>query len=137
MSAPVPKFSGRVDERGQLRVSDRPALEAWLKTLVGKDVDLSVKRHRKDRTSPQNRYLFGVVYPVLGEHLGYEVDELHEALAFKFLSLTGPDEPLPRRRSTADLTTAEMTEYIETIRRFAATEFGCYIPDPNECEAAA
>ena len=133
----TPRFPGRVTDGGQLKVSDREALSRYLTTLAGRDVDVVVKRHRKDRTSPQNRYYYGVVVAVLADHLGYERDELHEAVAQKFLSLTGPDDPLQRRRSTADLTTAEMTDYIEQVRRFASSEFGCYIPDANEASEAA
>lgn len=137
MSQVTPVFAATVDERGGLHAEDRPAFAGYLRTLAGQRVTLTVKKYRKARTSPQSRYYYGVCIAVLAEHLGYDRDELHEALAFKFLPLTGPDDPLPRRRSTADLTTAEMTDYIETVRRFSATELDCYIPGPNEAEAAA
>ncbi len=35
-------------------------------------------------------------------------------------------------RSTTSLNSLEMTEYIESIRTFALSELGTYIPDPNE-----
>ncbi len=35
-------------------------------------------------------------------------------------------------RSTTSLNTAEMTEYIESIRTFALSDLGIYIPDPHE-----
>jgi hypothetical protein len=35
-------------------------------------------------------------------------------------------------RSTTSLNTVEMEEYVENIRRFAISELGCYIPEPNE-----
>lgn len=135
--APVPTFAAAVDEQGRLHAENRSALSNYLRSLAGQRVTLTVKKYRKQRTSPQSRYYYGVVVALLAEHLGYDRDEMHQALAFKFLALTGPDDPLPRRRSTADLNTAEMTNYIEAIRTFAASELGCYIPDPNEIEAAA
>jgi hypothetical protein len=128
-------FGGCVDEQGKLHVSDREMFVRHLLTLAGKEIDLTVKRHRAQRGSQANRYYYGVVVATLADCLGYERDELHEALAHRFLSTTGPDDPLPRRRSTADLNTAEMAEYIDQCKRLAS-ELGCYIPEPGEAEAA-
>jgi hypothetical protein len=131
----TPRFIGRVDEQGRLRVSDRRRLDQYLRTLAGKAVEIVVRRQRKPVSNQQHRYYRGVVLVVFAEFLGYECDELHDALAWRFLVID-PDAALPRKRSTADLSTSEMTNYIEQVRRLAG-EMACYIPDPNECEVAA
>ena len=35
-------------------------------------------------------------------------------------------------RSTTKLNTQEFEEYLETVKRWAATDLQLYIPDPNE-----
>ena len=90
-------------------------------------------RPAKGRSSQANRYYFGVVIKAFSEHTGYERDEMHELLAMKFLRIE--DDPLtgaPRRKRTPKCDTAEFHEYVERCRRFAASELGISIPDPNE-----
>lgn len=135
MAAPLAVFIVQADEQGGMRAEDAPALRRHLQRKAGKRLAMTLKEYREQRTSPQSRYYYGVVVALMADELGYERDEMHEALAFKFLSISGPDDPLPRRRSTADLDTGEMTTYIEQCRRLAA-ELGIYVPDPNEAEAA-
>jgi hypothetical protein len=79
-----------------------------------------------------------VVIPLLAEHIGYETEEMHDALKWRFLQTHTQDEhdtaaswvKLPTVRSTADLDTAEFTEYIEQCRRLGA-EMGVVIPGPG------
>lgn len=74
-----------------------------------------------------------MVIKAFSEHTGYERDEMHELLAMKFLRIE--DDPItgaPRRKRTPKCDTAEFHEYVERCRRFAATELGIVIPDPNE-----
>lgn len=92
-----------------------------------------MKRWRRVRTDRQNRYYWSVVLPVFGSHLGYEPAELHEELKAKFLPRESKLEPgNTLGGSTKELNINEFTEYIEKVKRFAAVEFGCYIPDPYE-----
>jgi hypothetical protein len=69
---------------------------------------------------------------ILAEYCGYEPEEMHEALKDKFLSVGLDDHGLKIVRSTTKLSTTEMEEYLEKIKRWAAAELNCYIPDPNE-----
>lgn len=137
MSAPTKRFRGRIEGgRICLNPPGKEELAALIQHLEGREISLVLKRWANQRTSPQSRYYFGVVLAVLGEHLGYEIDDLHHELKRKFLAVD-PDAALVKVRSTADLSTAEFTEYIEQVRRFAATDFQCYVPDPNEIENAS
>jgi hypothetical protein len=126
-----PCFRGKV-EKGRVVLNEPERYAVYLAGLEGGDVDLVVRRHRAARTASQNRYLFGVVYAVIRDYSGYETtDEVHEAMKRMFLSIDRGDLP-PTVQSTTELTTQEMTDYIESIRRWASSFLNVYIPDPWE-----
>lgn len=127
---PVPIFRGLVED-GTLYLEDYPGYVATVKRLNG-PVTVTIRRYRPPKSSGQNRYLHGVVIKLLAEHCGYDPEEMRDALKWRFLR-THEGGDLPAVRSVADLDTAEMTEFIEQIRRLAA-ELGCVIPDPGEIE---
>ena len=113
------------------------ALEQW---GDGARVRVSYKRMFPQRSIPQLRYYRGVVVPMLADHLGYDPDEMHEALKNQWMgqnvrAVTTKDGKttyeLRSAHSTSTLSTATMTDYIEWCRAFAAS-LGCYIPGPNE-----
>jgi len=95
-----------------------------------------VRRVRAQRSSQANRYYRGVVIPMIADYCGYEHDQMHEAIAMMFLPVHSevPGAPVTRR-STADLTSAEFADYVDTVRRWAAVELGVNIPDPGRVEA--
>ena len=135
MSSPIPVFLGAIDARGRVLL-DRPIdYGRWLMTLAGQRVEVVVRKRRTQRSDRQNRAYFGLVVALLAEHCGYTPDEMHEALAWKFLGLENAGDLLPRRRSTASLSTSEFEDYVATIRRWAATELSCDIPEPHEITA--
>ena len=91
---------------------------------------------RPNRSTNQNKYLWGVVYKVISLELGYTVNEVHEICKSQFgikkdytskLYLAYENIPL----STTEYDTKEMTGYIEAIRLFYH-ENGIHIPDANE-----
>ena len=123
-------FHGRVIE-GKIKLDDPTAWRALLYGFEGKEVELRLCRYRQMRSLSQNAYYWGVVIALLGEYCGYDPDQLHDALKLKFLvDRQNEQYGLVKVRSTSDLDTAEMTEYIEQVRRWAA-EIGCNIPDPS------
>lgn len=98
----------------------------------GQTVEVSVKPYKATRSSQANRYYFGVVVKLLAEHCGYDADDMHEALAFKFLRIE--DDPItgtPRRKRTPKTDTKEFADYIDACVRLAA-EYGVVIPEPGE-----
>jgi len=128
---PTLLFRGHV-EAGKLKVDHRDEFVALVQRLEGKEVELTLRRYRRQRSPNQNRYLHGVVIPLLAEHCGYDAEEMKTALKLRFLrNADGEVKELPRVRSTADLSTAEMTEFIDRIRQLAS-EIGCSIPSPTE-----
>lgn len=96
----------------------------------------------KTRSSPQNRYYFGCVLPLVKDGLieiGYREisnnEQVHELMKFMFLKknivneITG--EVIETVGSTTGLSTIEFNEYIDRIAQFSAEMLGVVIPEPN------
>jgi len=105
--------------------------------LEGKEGYLTVHRKgiTRNKSVSQLKYYWGVVIPVLGDHFGYEKDEMHAALGREFLSVQIPGKP-PYVLSTAcdKWTTAEWEEHLEKVRRWALQKFDVRIPLPCEID---
>lgn len=126
-----------VDEHGKLRLSDEVRFRKSLQTLRNANVEVTVRRRRAQRSHQQNAYYWGVVVALLAEHLGYQADEMHEALKFKFLRTEAEEvQGLPRVKSSASLSTVEFNTYVENVVTWASAEFGLDIPDPNQVEVS-
>jgi len=127
----TPIFHGKIDS-GKIVFDTAVKFNSYLETLDGKRVEVVVRKERSQRSNNQNSYYWGVVLPILGDYFGYEPDEMHEALKLKFLQI-GPCD-VPTVKSTTKLNTTEFEEYLERIRRWAATEYSVQIPLPGESE---
>ena len=133
------KITGKIDEQGKLSMANRAAFIDWITQHPNKAVEIEIKVRRKQRSTLQNSYLWGVVYPIVCggfRDMGHDVDEqdTHEFLKAKFnskriMNLDGVVEDLPT--STTKLTTSEMMDYIAKIQMWAAEFLGVVIPDPN------
>ena len=133
---PVPVFSGRVSTDGRLQADVPKDLQRYLRTLTGKHVDITVRIHRTQRSSKANRYYFGVVVAMLAEYCGYDQQDMHEALAMRFLRVEDcPITGAPRRKRTPNTNSKEFAEYVDACVRFAA-ELGVVVPEPGHSEAA-
>lgn len=126
-----PVFFGIIHE-GELFLERQWLYHKLVKKLEGEEIEVVLRKRKKVRSSQQNKYLHGVVIPLFAQHLGYDNLEMKEALKWRFLSVERQGR-LPTVRSTAALSTAEMTEFIERVRQLAA-EMGCDIPAPGEAE---
>ena len=134
---PTPVFRGRVLPGGLLVLDQAKTYGQHLRALAGQYVEVTVRKQRSTRSSQANRYYFGVVVKLLAAHCGYDPDEMHEALAMKFLRIEDcPVTGAPRRRRTPQTNTAEFAEYVDACIRLAA-ELGVVIPEPGAAEAAA
>ena len=126
----LPTFRGTI-KRGKIQLENKTAYLCWLGSLEGKEVELTVYKRRKRRSKSQNQYVWGIVYEVISESTGYTTDEVHEAMKMLFLRVHRDGLP-DTVRSTSDLTTAEFSDYVDKIKRWASEKLGCYIPDAGE-----
>ncbi|MFA5168759.1 MAG: hypothetical protein WC530_09550 [Candidatus Omnitrophota bacterium] len=120
-------------KEGKLIFLDSAVANAIIWTIKeGENVVVTIKRRYKNRTLNQNAYYWGVVLPPIAEHTGHTAEECHEAYKRMFLPpriVEFGKMSFKMPGSSADLSTVEMTEFIEKIRAHAAVEFGMNIPD--------
>ena len=108
-----------------------------------------IEAAKSERSLQQNKYLFGVAYKLIGEHLGWEKQDIHEDCLKKHFgarlkkvppSRECPDgwKEVPVRTTTTDeegrrcvLGKMEFAEFVDFVQRYGM-EVGVYIPAPNE-----
>jgi len=127
------RFLGRVPKGKPttLILDERDKFTENLCNFEGKDVWITIDRIFNQRSQNQNRYYWGVVIKILGDHLGYTRDEMHDALRWQFLRVEHDKGP-PTVQSTTDLSTVRFEDYLAEIRFWAWDEFQVMIPLPNE-----
>ena len=124
-----------------------PSRTGQVKTLVeylgnlpaAKAYTVEVKEYRRNRSSEQNRYLWGVVYRRIIDAMPamkLDPDHLHEywlgeCFGWDVCDVIGLAKKVPMKRSSK-LSTVEFIEFYEFIQRRCATTMGLHIPDPNQ-----
>lgn len=93
---------------------------------------------KSQRSSNQNRYYWSVPVQLISEQTGFSKDEVHELLKRKFLkdirmvdTKNGYKE-IELTKSTTDLDTKQMEDFLSQIRIWASEYLQCFIPEPNE-----
>jgi hypothetical protein len=120
---------------GKFVPSDTATFKKAFWAHEGKQVDITVKRHRENRSLNQNNYYWGVVVPMVGEAIGEtDIEAVHEVLKLEhnyyIAKIGGREIRVPQ--STAELSTDEFERYLERARRWASEFLSIYIPLPNE-----
>lgn len=128
MNNPTPVFFATVKD-GKVLFSNKNLWELWLSKLDGQDVDVIVRKHKKDRTQRQNRYYWNTVVAIPAKHFGYTPEEIHESFKWLFLRKNEEGKPLTVR-STIELSTIEFMEYVEQCKQWCADQ-SLFIPDPE------
>jgi hypothetical protein len=128
----TPLFKGKI-EKGKLLLTDVVNYRKHIEKLEGERIVMSVKKYRESRSDNQNKFYWGVVVKTIADYCGYETDEMHEALKYKFLN-GHVEKGLIKMGSTSDLTTDEFAQYVNKVVIWAARELQVYIPDPESFE---
>ena len=132
----------QLDQQGKVIAGRRRLIQA-LQSLSGQRVLLTIEKHKRKRTSPQNRYLHGVVFPMLQQRLldlgwkeAVSVECVKDLIKYQFLKMETVNEKtgevITSIRATSSLTTSEMMDFIADIQQWSAETLELYIPDPNE-----
>ena len=98
--------------------------------------DVTVKRYRKPRSNPANRYHWGVIVKIICEETGNEAEDIHEYLlgehvGWETYEVLGNLKKRPSRRSHT-MTVEEFENFNEWCRAWAAQNLGIVIPLPGE-----
>lgn len=132
---------GHIDDAGVLHIHNRDRLLEWARHYPGKNVVVKFERKGSKRTSPQNRYYWGVVIKEITlrlrdlGHTWLQDDDTHQLMKLKFnfeQIVSEQGEVLELPKSTATLTTTQFMEYIERVRMWAADFLEINIPDPGQ-----
>ena len=132
------KYFGKVDDC-KLTIFQRNDMVSGLQNLGSGFVEIIIRLAGK-RSSPQNRYYWGAMLPIVKDGLkgvGIEMskEQTHEMLKYKFIKrefITSDGDILQSIGSTTELSTKEFNEYIESIQIWSAEYLNVNIPDPNE-----
>lgn len=122
------------------KIEGKPKLEGydklpylWLLATFGdgEELQISVRKRKRTRSTKANAYYWGVVVTTMARELGYaDKDELHDALVSKFRPM--PPDPvtgLLRRESTRDMSTDEFSAYASDVRMWAEADLGMRFPE--------
>lgn len=122
-------------QKMKMTAQQRQIIGNYLQSMEGKNVKLVMTESKKQRTIKQNSYLWGVVYTFIAVETGHTTEEIHTFMKKQFLPrdfITIGKQDQEIEKSTTDLSTKEMNEYIEKIRAFAAQELQMNIPSPED-----
>lgn len=113
-----------------------------IRSFDGKEVFISIERVKKKRSNNQNRYLWGVLYPITKEAIKNEWGEiwsnekvhdfykLHFNYIEKVNETTG--EVIKISKSTTENTTTQQEDFHSQILNFLKEWFNIDAPLPNE-----
>lgn len=139
-------FFTRKDKKTEWNPVERESMQKYINSLPDGEYHITIHKKSRHRSDLQMGYLWGCVYTYIAEEIGYTVDEIHEMMKDKFLKMhekvinkKGDIEEITLVRSLSKAATADrngvstvlMTEYIENIRRWAASFLYLNIPDPE------
>jgi len=98
--------------------------------------EITIDKLRDKRTDRQRR-LYWKWIGIIGDEIGYDKDELHDALREKFLPWSEVDiigKRVKRLTSTGKLSVGKMSQYMCDVDRFAAQELSILLPHPEDVE---
>ena len=110
------KFTGTI-KNGTLKLHDREGFKRFIKG-IDSDVWIDVKEAPKMRSAQQNGY-YRTIIRQIGNHLGYDENEMHEVVKQRFAV-----------HSTKELSKEDFSEFLDRIIRFSAT-LGFVVQDPR------
>ncbi len=137
MAKPTPIWTGTISEDGTLRLDSIALFRRFCGTLKNKAVQVTVKTLARRKSTSQLGYLFGVVYPVIADELGYqeyEVEQVHDAIMRHLRGLKPEPNPLQVRVSLAEMSHEDVSAYISDVRFWALTEYGITTPDSDKVD---
>lgn len=120
---------------------DIPKFKAYVNKLFQERAVVEVKKKLPNRTLAQNSYLH-LLLGYFGSEYGCSLEEakidFYKRICnrdlFERKAVNKRGKEVTYLRSSAELTTGEMTLSIDRFRNFASSEAGIYLPSPNERE---
>ncbi len=118
---------------GAPTVKNKPWFLSQFQNIDDCNIRWIVEKEKKSRSRGLENFLWGVVYPLASQSIGYRPDELHEVFCSKFLKTTkkwrGSD--VETITSSSRLNKDEYSEFYERIIQELA-ELNIIVPDPDK-----
>lgn len=98
--------------------------------LEGKDIIFTLTENKDFRTNQQNK-LWWKYMQIIGDHVGYSKDEIHDICKLKFLKRERVEDGIKVEylKSTAQLTKKEFKQLVDEVIIWAAKTFGISLPN--------
>ena len=100
--------------------TDKDAIQLFGSLDPTKFYDVSIREHQDSRSIQQNKRYWSLITE-LSSHLGYNTDEMHSIMTYKFLSykkeMLGDEVVIVP--STTKLKIKEFNEYYDKVEQFA------------------
>ena len=120
----------RIDERGTTIWKDLNQIKKYIHDLESGKYMIKISSYVEDRSIDQNKYYWKLV-EIIANEIGYEKQEMHEVLKYKFLQKTIQDANgnlVKGVKSTSSLNIREFSEYIDNIKFFIEQELSINLP---------
>lgn len=123
---------------------NRNKIREAIAAFEGKEIELTIQKKRKVRSTPQNSYYWGVVLPIVQDGLKDATGEVRDLNSIHYqilLPLMAPKreivnietgEVITERITSSEMTTTEFSEYVMEIQAWGSEFLGIQIPNPNE-----
>ena len=108
----------------------------YFKKLDDWNYNCEIKKYRKNRSLSQNKY-YWLTIAKFADEVDVTPADLHEELKYELLSTHFTWikwEDIVKIKSTSNLNTVQMEEYLERIRKKAMEEYNLYLELPNETQ---
>lgn len=124
--------------QGKVSTAVQNEIRTFLSMYDGKTVEITLKKARSKRSTPQNRFYWGAIIPIIQQgfkDLGTLLDKdethyfLRERYNYKEIVNENTGESVKIPQSTTTLTKSEFSEYVEKIAQFGAEFLNVIIPE--------
>jgi len=128
---------------GKFKRNINQILEA-VNSFEGKECFFTIEKVKKTRSNQQNRFLWGVVIPIVQQGLKdctgewRTAENIHYNILLKMFAPekeiinTDTGECITEKISSSEMTTTQFMEYIMEIQKWSSEFLGVNIPNPNE-----
>jgi len=133
-------ITSKVDQ-GRL-VRNKGKIKNAIQHFEGKEVELVIRKKKRQRTTPQNAYYFGVIIPITINAINDEwgeiwgIDKTHDFYKQMFLYEEKVNEQTSEvikiPKSSTENTTIEQEEFHLQCKEFLKEWFNVDVPLPNE-----
>lgn len=111
--------------------------ERWYRGTIQQYDDtptiITIERKKKSKSQEQLGYLWGVIYPLISQHTGHSIEDLHDVFKTKYLKrkILWRGADMVTTGSTVGLSSNEMSEFISNVK-LEANELGIEVPEPDK-----